>query len=85
MNSNKFLPRHKFDIGSFKALLLHPFPCLMGQERLEETRERIEAAIIAPFEPYLHDPVVKDAAERFHLEWVQEEGLEGADVELVAR
>lgn len=29
--------------------------------------------------------VVKDAAGRFHLEWVEDEALEGSDVELVAR
>ena len=42
----------------------------MSQEAWEETRKRIEAAILAPFEPYRHDSVVKDAADRFSLEWV---------------
>lgn len=57
----------------------------MSQEAWEGARKRIEAATLSPLEPCLHDPVVKYAAERFELQWVQDEALEGADVELVAR
>lgn len=57
----------------------------MSQEAWEETRNRIEAAILGPFEPYRHDSVVKDVADRFSLEWVQGQDLDGAEVEDVAR
>ncbi|KAI0385897.1 hypothetical protein F5Y04DRAFT_245003, partial [Hypomontagnella monticulosa] len=56
----------------------------MSQEAWEEQRKRVEEAIRAPFEQYRDVDGVKDARERFHLEWVQDRAFEG-DVELVAR
>lgn len=56
----------------------------MSQEAWQEQCKRIDAAIRAPFKRYRDVYGVKDAEERFRLEWVQDKALQGG-VELVAR
>ncbi|KAJ2992306.1 hypothetical protein NUW58_g2214 [Xylaria curta] len=56
----------------------------MSDEVWQEQRKRVEAAICASLERYRDVDGVKEAAERFRLEWVQEKASE-SDVELVAR
>jgi len=56
----------------------------MSDDTRQKQRERVEAQIRAPFEKYCDVDGVKDVAEHFHLEWVQERAA-GSDAELVAR
>ncbi|KAI1423224.1 hypothetical protein F5Y12DRAFT_758692 [Xylaria sp. FL1777] len=56
----------------------------MSDNVRQEQRERLKAQIRAPLERYADVAGVMDAAERFHLEWVQVRTAEG-DAELVAR
>ncbi|KAI1750565.1 hypothetical protein F4782DRAFT_242389 [Xylaria castorea] len=76
--------RERYATGSWGFVVFDSVGYEMGDDVRQENRQRVEAQIRAPFEKYRDVDGVKDAAERFHLEWVQERAAE-SDVELVAR